>query len=105
MKEITTVGLDLAKNVFQIHAVDAAGAVAIRRQVGRAGPDGGVAAVGLPPALAGRRCVPCHGGLQPVRQQTAALERFVVAGPVPGLPGRGGGGLLMQPSYHAGFMR
>ena len=36
MKEITTVGLDLAKNVFQVHAVDAAGKVVIRRQVRRA---------------------------------------------------------------------
>lgn len=36
MKEITTVGLDLAKNVFQVHAVDAEGAVVIRRQVRRA---------------------------------------------------------------------
>ena len=36
MKEITTVGLDLAKNVFQVHAVDAAGAVVILRQVRRA---------------------------------------------------------------------
>ncbi|MCC5958588.1 MAG: transposase [Rhodobacteraceae bacterium] len=36
MNEITTVGLDLAKNVFQIHAVDSAGAVVIRRQVRRA---------------------------------------------------------------------
>ena len=36
MKEITTVGLDLAKNVFQVHAVDAVGAVVIRRQVRRA---------------------------------------------------------------------
>jgi hypothetical protein len=25
MKEISTAGLDLAKNVFQVHAVDAAG--------------------------------------------------------------------------------
>jgi transposase len=36
MKEITTVGLDLAKNVFQVHAVDFAGTVVIRRQVRRA---------------------------------------------------------------------
>ena len=27
MKEVTTVGLDLAKSVFQVHAVDAAGSV------------------------------------------------------------------------------
>ena len=36
MKEITTVGLDLAKNVFQVHAVYAAGGGVIRRQVRRA---------------------------------------------------------------------
>ncbi len=36
MTEITTVGLDLAKNVFQVHAVDVAGSVVIRRQVRRA---------------------------------------------------------------------
>lgn len=36
MKEITTVGLDLAKNVFQVHAVDAAEAVVVRRQLRRA---------------------------------------------------------------------
>ena len=35
MGEITTVGLDLAKSVFQVHAVDAEGRVAIRRQVRR----------------------------------------------------------------------
>lgn len=36
MKEITTVGLDLAKNVFQVHAVDAEGTILVRRQVRRA---------------------------------------------------------------------
>jgi transposase len=36
MKEIATVGLDLAKNLFQVHAVDAVGTVVIRRQVRRA---------------------------------------------------------------------
>ena len=36
MKEITTVGLDLAKSVFQVHAVDAEGVVVVRRQVRRA---------------------------------------------------------------------
>ncbi|MBL4557533.1 MAG: transposase [Rhodobacteraceae bacterium] len=33
---MTTVGLDLAKNVFRVHAVDVAGKVVIRRQVRRA---------------------------------------------------------------------
>lgn len=36
MKEITTVGLDLAKNLFQVHAVDENGAGLVRRQVRRA---------------------------------------------------------------------
>ena len=36
MKEITTVGLDLAKSVLQVHAIDADGAVVVRRQVKRA---------------------------------------------------------------------
>lgn len=29
--QITTVGLDLAKSVFQVHAVDAAGDVVVRK--------------------------------------------------------------------------
>lgn len=33
MSEVTTIGLDLAKNVFQVHGVDAAGEVVIRRQL------------------------------------------------------------------------
>jgi transposase len=36
MKGITTVGLDLAKSVFQVHAVDAAGKVVARRKLRRA---------------------------------------------------------------------
>ena len=34
--QITTVGLDLAKHVFQVHAVDAAGAVVVRKALRRA---------------------------------------------------------------------
>lgn len=33
--EITTIGLDLAKSVFQVHAVDAAGTVVIRKALRR----------------------------------------------------------------------
>ena len=36
MNEVITIGIDLAKNVFQVHGVDAAGAVAVRRQLRRA---------------------------------------------------------------------
>ena len=35
MKEVTTIGLDLAKKVFQVHGVDAAGAVTVRRSLRR----------------------------------------------------------------------
>jgi transposase len=35
MTKIITIGLDLAKNVFQVHGVDASGAVVVRRQLRR----------------------------------------------------------------------
>jgi hypothetical protein len=35
MAKIVTIGLDLAKNVFQVHGVDGAGAVMVRRQLRR----------------------------------------------------------------------
>jgi transposase len=35
MQMITTVGLDIAKSVFQVHGVDAAGKVILRRQLKR----------------------------------------------------------------------
>ena len=33
MQAVTTIGLDIAKSVFQVHGVDAAGQVLIRRQL------------------------------------------------------------------------
>ncbi len=35
MKDVSTIGLDLAKNVFQVHGVDGSGKVVIRRQLRR----------------------------------------------------------------------
>jgi transposase len=35
MKEISTIGLDLAKNVFQVHGIDGSGGTVIRRQLRR----------------------------------------------------------------------
>ncbi len=35
MDQVCTIGLDIAKNVFQVHGVDQTGAVVIRRQVRR----------------------------------------------------------------------
>jgi len=32
MQTVTTIGLDIAKSVFQVHGVDAAGQVVIRRK-------------------------------------------------------------------------
>ena len=36
MNEVITIGVDLAKNVFQVHGVDAEGGVVFRRQLRRA---------------------------------------------------------------------
>ena len=35
MSEITTVGLDLAKNVFQVHGADGAGRAVVRKKLRR----------------------------------------------------------------------
>ena len=35
MSEVTTIGLDLAKHVFQVHGVDAAGECVLRKQLRR----------------------------------------------------------------------
>ena len=36
MEHATTIGLDLAKNVLQVHGIDAAGNVVLRRKLRRA---------------------------------------------------------------------
>jgi len=35
MGEVSTIGLDIAKSVFQVHGVDDTGAVAMRKRIGR----------------------------------------------------------------------
>ena len=57
MNEITTVGIDLAKNVFSLHGVDGAGRVVLRKTVRRDQLVGVVA--GLPPCLIGMEA--CSG--------------------------------------------
>jgi transposase len=37
MQTITTIGLDIAKSVFQVHGVDVGGQVVVRRQLKRHG--------------------------------------------------------------------
>jgi transposase len=36
MGEVSTIGLDIAKSVFQVHGVDADGAVVVRKRISRA---------------------------------------------------------------------
>ncbi len=55
----TTIGLDIAKNVFQVHAVDAEGEVIIRRQLRRSHVIGFFKK--LPPCLVGiEACATSH---------------------------------------------
>ena len=59
MGDITTIGLDLAKNVFQVHAVDAAGSVVLRKRLRRSQVLTFFA--GLPPCLIGlEACATAH---------------------------------------------
>jgi transposase len=59
MKEVTTIGLDLAKAVFQVHGVDAAGAATMRRAVRRSRVLAFFAK--LPPCLVGMEaCATAH---------------------------------------------
>jgi putative transposase len=51
MERITTIGLDIAKQVFQVHGVDGAGAVVVRRKLRRDDVVGYFKA--LPPCLIG----------------------------------------------------
>jgi len=56
MGEVSTIGLDIAKSVFQVHGVDSSGAVVIRKRVSRAKLLEFFAA--LPPCLVGIEACP-----------------------------------------------
>ncbi len=56
MGEVSTIGLDIAKSVFQVHGVDVDGAVVIRKRVSRAKVLEFFAA--LPPCLVGIEACP-----------------------------------------------
>ena len=36
MTEVSTIGMDIAKHVFQVHGADASGRAVLRRKIGRA---------------------------------------------------------------------
>jgi transposase len=56
MGEVSTIGLDIAKSVFQVHGVDAGGAIVIRKRIGRAKVLEFFAA--LPPCVVGIEACP-----------------------------------------------
>ena len=59
MGEVTTIGLDLAKHVFQVHGVDASGATVLRKQLRRSQVVAFFA--GLPRCLVGlEACATAH---------------------------------------------
>ena len=67
MKEVSTIGLDIAKNVFQVHGVDRTGAVAIRRALRRSQMLAWFAK--LPPCLVGMEaCGTAHYWARELRQ-------------------------------------
>ena len=56
MEKVITIGLDIAKSVFQVHGVDGAGAVVIRKRISRARVL--VFFADLPPCLIGIEACP-----------------------------------------------
>jgi transposase len=56
MGEVTTIGLDIAKSVFQVHGVDDAGVVVLRKRISRAKVLEFF--TGLPPCLIGIEACP-----------------------------------------------
>lgn len=63
MDTIRFLAIDLAKNVFQVHGVDAAGKLVLRRRVGRAQ----LAELVL-------RLAPCTIGMEAVRQSVDVMS-------------------------------
>src|SRR6516164_1579872 len=85
--QITTIGLDIAKNVFQVHGIDAAEKVVVRKQLRRGQVMKFFAA--LPPCLVGMEaCARAHHWareltklghevrLMPAKDVKAAQHRF-----------------------------
>jgi transposase len=52
--QITTIGLDIAKNVFQVHGIDAAEKVVVRKQLGRSKVDSVFRSVAAMPGWDGK---------------------------------------------------
>ena len=79
MQTVTTIGLDIAKSVFQVHGIDAEGKVLIRRQLKRRY----VLAFfeKLPPCLVGiEACATSHHWSRQLKAARAACRRYVCCG-------------------------
>src|SRR5258705_12704544 len=79
MQTITTIGLDIAKSVFQVHGVDAAGELVIRRQLKRRQ----VLAFfqKLPPCLIGiEACASSHYWSRSPNQRTGIISSHPILG-------------------------
>jgi transposase len=87
MSLVSTVGIDLAKNVFSVHAVDAAGAVMVRRTLSRAKLSELVAQ--LPPCLIGMEA--CSGAHEWARRFAAFGHTVKLMAPKFVTPYRKGG--------------
>ncbi len=83
MGEITTVGLDLAKNVFQVHAIDGTGKVLARRRLGRSEVLDWFC--GLPPCLVARIRASAFWILAATSKPTLSAARPMLSstGPMP----------------------
>jgi transposase len=87
MSNVTTVGIDLAKNVFSVHGVDAAGVVRVRKTVGRGKLTELVAQ--LPPCLIGLEA--CSGAHEWARRFAAFGHTVKLMAPKFVAPYRRGG--------------
>lgn len=68
MKKVITIGLDLAKQVFQVHGVDASGAVVLQRRLRRGQVEAFFA--GMEPTLIGMEaCATAHHWARTLRAQ------------------------------------
>ena len=72
--QITTIGLDIAKNVFQVHGIDAAEKVVVRKQLRRGQVLKFFAA--LPPCLVGMEaCASAHHWARELRRLGHGVQR------------------------------
>ena len=80
MSDVTTVGIDLAKNVFSVHGIDAEGSVRLRRSVSRAK---------LPELIATAAVPDRHGSVLRRARVGATLRAARASGAVDGTEVRG----------------